>query len=288
MLPLDLFKRRNFAVGNVETFAMYGGLGITFFLLVLFLQGVAGFSALEAGSASVPVTLVMFALSMRFGRLADAYGPRWFMGSGPLISAVGLVLMLRLDADVSYWADLLPALLVFALGLSLTVAPLTATVLADADEHNAGIASAVNNAIARVAGLVAIAAIGAMVASQYDERLDSRLGPLATASGARRRGRGGARAAVQRRAAGGRGPGGGGAADAGRARGVGGVVPLRRRHRGRPGRPRRGCWAWPASATRAGGCRRATARAGSSSARRATPRGSRRASGIAHREALTS
>src|SRR5215211_227353 len=164
MLPLGLFGRRNFAAGNIETFAMYGGLSVTFFLLVLFLQGVAGFSALAAGSASIPVTLVMFVLAARFGRLADRYGPRLFMGTGPLVCAVGLALMLRLDADVDYWTDLFPALLVFALGLAIVVAPLTATVLSDADEHNAGIASAVNNAIARVAGLVAIAAIGALVA----------------------------------------------------------------------------------------------------------------------------
>jgi EmrB/QacA subfamily drug resistance transporter len=170
MLPLALFGRRNFAAGNIETFAMYGGLSIVFFLLVLFLQGVAGFSALEAGSASIPVTLVMFTLAARFGRLADKHGPRWFMGLGPFVSAVGMSLMLRLDADVDYVTELLPALLIFALGLSITVAPLTATVLSDADENNAGIASAVNNAIARVAGLVAIAAIGALVASQYDTR----------------------------------------------------------------------------------------------------------------------
>jgi hypothetical protein len=178
MLPLDLFKRGNFAAGNVETFAMYGGLSIVFFLLVLFLQGVAGFSALEAGSSTIPVTLVMFVLAARFGRLAECYGPRWFMGGGPLVSAVGLALMLRLDADVSYWTELLPALLVFALGLSIVVAPLTATVLSDADDHNAGIASAVNNAIARVAGLVSIAAIGALVAGQYGARLDDALGDL--------------------------------------------------------------------------------------------------------------
>jgi EmrB/QacA subfamily drug resistance transporter len=176
MLPLGLFGRRNFAAGNIETFAMYGGLSVTFFLLVLFLQGVAGFSALAAGSASIPVTLVMFVLAARFGRLADLYGPRLFMGTGPLVCAVGLALMLRLDADVDYWTDLFPALLVFALGLAIVVAPLTATVLSDADEHNAGIASAVNNAIARVAGLVAIAAIGATVASQYDTRFAEALG----------------------------------------------------------------------------------------------------------------
>ncbi|HYN92198.1 MAG TPA: DHA2 family efflux MFS transporter permease subunit [Thermoleophilaceae bacterium] len=175
MLPLSLFRRRNFAVGNVETFSMYAGLGLLFFFLVLFLQQVAGYSALEAGTTTIPVTLVMFSLSTRFGALADRHGPRFFMGIGPLISAAGLALFLRLDADVDYLTDLLPGLLVFALGLSMTVAPLTATVLADADEHNAGIASGVNNAIARVASLIAIAAVGAIVASAFGSALRDEL-----------------------------------------------------------------------------------------------------------------
>jgi EmrB/QacA subfamily drug resistance transporter len=179
MLPLSLFRRRNFAFGNIETFAMYGGLGLLFFFLVLFLQQVAGFSALAAGTASLPVTLVMFGLSTRFGMLADRYGPRFFMGVGPLLSAAGMVLLLRLDADVDYLVDLLPGLLLFALGLSITVAPLTATVLADADESNAGIASGVNNAIARVAGLVAIAAVGAVVAASFSARLVDEVGAAA-------------------------------------------------------------------------------------------------------------
>jgi EmrB/QacA subfamily drug resistance transporter len=180
MLPLGLFRRHNFAFGNIETFAMYGGLGLLFFFLVLFLQQVAGFNALEAGTSSVPVTLVMFLLSMRFGALADRYGPRFFMGVGPLIAALGLAWFLRLDADVDYLVDLLPGLLVFSIGLSMTVAPLTATVLADADDSNAGIASGVNNAIARVAGLVAIAAVGAVVAAAFGSRLDDELGGAAT------------------------------------------------------------------------------------------------------------
>jgi EmrB/QacA subfamily drug resistance transporter len=178
MLPLGLFKRRNFSAGNVETFAMYGGLGVLFFLLVLFLQQIAGYSALAAGSASLPVTLVMFLLSTRFGMLADRYGPRFFMGVGPLIAAAGLAWFLRLDADVDYLVDLLPGLVLFALGLAMTVAPLTATVLADADERNAGIASGVNNAIARVASLVAIAAVGALVAASFVSKLEDDLGPL--------------------------------------------------------------------------------------------------------------
>jgi EmrB/QacA subfamily drug resistance transporter len=176
MLPLSLFRRHNFAFGNIETFAMYAGLGLLFFFLVLFLQQVAGWSATAAGTASIPVTLVMFALSMRFGALADRYGPRFFMGVGPLVTAAGLALFLRLDSDVDYLTDLIPGLLVFAVGLAMTVAPLTSTVLADADESNAGIASGVNNAIARVAGLVAIAAVGAVVAASFESRLDDEVG----------------------------------------------------------------------------------------------------------------
>jgi hypothetical protein len=117
----------------------------------------------------------MFLLSRRFGAMADRYGPRFFMGLGPLIAAAGILWFLRLDADVDYLVDLLPGLLVFAVGLSMTVAPLTATVLADADDSNAGIASGVNNAIARVGGLVAIAAVGAVVAAAFGSRLDSEL-----------------------------------------------------------------------------------------------------------------
>jgi EmrB/QacA subfamily drug resistance transporter len=175
MLPLGLFRRRNFAVGNAETLAMYAGLSVLFFFLVLFLQQVAGWSALDAGLATLPTTIVMFALSRHVGRLADRYGPRLFMGGGPLVAACGLGLMLRVGGDPDYVTDLLPPLLIFALGLSLTVAPLTATVLADADEHNAGIASGVNNAIARVAGLLGVAAIGAVVAAQFGSSIDSRL-----------------------------------------------------------------------------------------------------------------
>jgi EmrB/QacA subfamily drug resistance transporter len=175
MLPMGLFKRRNFAIGNLETVAMYGGLSITFFLLVLFLQEVAGYRALAAGFALMPSTIVMFLLSKRMGQLADRYGPRLFMGLGPLLAAVGLALMLRLGAHVNYFTDLFPALVVFSLGLACTVAPLTATVLSDAEESNAGIASGVNNAIARVAGLIAIAAVGAVISASFSAGLHQRL-----------------------------------------------------------------------------------------------------------------
>ena len=175
MLPLELFRRRNFTVANVQTLAMYGGLAVQSFFLTLFLQQLAGFSALEAGSAGLVPTLLMFLLSRRFGALADRYGPRWFLTAGPLLVAAGFLALLRLDETTSYATDLVPALVVYSLGLALTVSPLTATVLADADEHDAGIASAVNNAIARTAALLATAAVGAVLATFYADRLDGEL-----------------------------------------------------------------------------------------------------------------
>ena len=117
----------------------------------------------------------MFLLSKRAGALADRYGARWFMGGGGLLTACGLLLLLRVDADADYVTQLLPALLVFSVGLAATVAPLTATVLADADEEHAGIASGVNNAIARAAGLLGVAALGAVIAAQFTGSLDDRL-----------------------------------------------------------------------------------------------------------------
>jgi EmrB/QacA subfamily drug resistance transporter len=165
MVKLALFKRRNFSVGNIETLAMYAGLAIMFFFLVIFLQEVAGFSAIRSGLTTLPVTIIMFALSRRFGGFADRYGPRFFMGVGPLIASCGILLLLRTGLKTSYLTDLLPALIVFGIGLSMTVAPLTATVLADADDSDAGIASAINNAIARIAGLVGVSVMGVVVSS---------------------------------------------------------------------------------------------------------------------------
>lgn len=175
MLPLGLFARRNFRWGNVETLAMYGGLAIFGFFTGLFLQQVAGFSALEAGTTGLIPTGFMFVLSRRFGALADRVGPRVLMGTGPIVSAAGLVGLLRVDESTSYATDLVPALVLFALGLSIAVAPLTATVLAGVQERNAGIASAVNNAVARTAGLLATAAVGAVLAASYSTGVDDAL-----------------------------------------------------------------------------------------------------------------
>jgi EmrB/QacA subfamily drug resistance transporter len=183
MLPLGLFRRRNFAAGNIETFSMYAGLGILFFFLVLFLQQIGGYSPLQSGEATLPVTVIMFALSRRFGALADRLGPRLFMGAGPLVAAGGLLLFQRIGTYVDYVSEVLPGLLVFSLGLSMTVAPLTAAVLAGAEEQ-AGIASGVNNAVARVAGLLGTAAVGAAVAASFGSALDRRLAgtPLSAAA----------------------------------------------------------------------------------------------------------
>jgi predicted MFS family arabinose efflux permease len=163
MLPLSLFKVRNFSIGNVATAAIYGGLSLATFLLVIFLQQVSGYSALQAGLALLPVTAVMFLLSSRIGALAGKFGPRLFMAAGPIIMGLGFLLMLRVQAHSSYVSDLLPGVLVFALGLASTVSPLTSAVLSDVDARHAGVASAVNNAISRIAGLITIAVAGVLV-----------------------------------------------------------------------------------------------------------------------------
>ena len=185
MLPLGLFRRRNFSAGNIETFSMYAGLSIVFFFLVLFLQQIGGYTPLQSGLATLPVTVVMFALSRRFGALADRYGPRLFMGAGPLVGACGLLLFQRVGMRVDYVSEVLPALLVFSLGLTLTVAPLTAAVLAGAGKEQSGIASGVNNAIARVAGLLGTAALGAVVAASFASTLESRLAGTSLGASAR-------------------------------------------------------------------------------------------------------
>src|SRR5215472_7873316 len=168
MLPLRLFRLRNFSVTNVETLSVYGGLSALTTFLTLYLIEFAGFSALQAGISLLPVTVVMFFLSPRTGRLSMQYGPRLFMALGPVLAGLGVLAYTRLPQDVDYWVDVLPALLVFSVGLSLTVAPLTTTVLADAGPGDAGVASGVNNAVARIAGLLAIAVLGIAAAGGGD------------------------------------------------------------------------------------------------------------------------
>jgi EmrB/QacA subfamily drug resistance transporter len=165
MLPLGLFKRRNFSVANIETFAVYGGLSAWGFFLALFLQQLCGYSPLQAGLATLPVTIVLFVLSRYAGRGSARFGPRVFMAVGPLVAGASTLPLARLPDRPNYWTDLFPSMLGFSLGLALTVAPLTTTVLSDAGPSDAGIASGVNNAVARVAGLIAIAVLGLAASS---------------------------------------------------------------------------------------------------------------------------
>ena len=175
MMPLSLFKVRNFAAGNLTTFTLYAGLGVATFFIVLFIQQVGGYTPVQAGLALLPLTIEMFLLSRRFGALADRFGPRLFMSAGPAVAGVGLLLLLRVGPGANYLTEVFPGIFVFGLGLSATVAPLTATVLGSVEPGHSGLASGVNNAIARVAGLMAIAALGAVVAGTFQSRLDSQL-----------------------------------------------------------------------------------------------------------------
>jgi EmrB/QacA subfamily drug resistance transporter len=173
MLPLVLFRTRNFAVGNVTTLALYAGLNIATFLVVLFEQQVAGYTPLEAGLSLLPLTLLLFTLSRRTGALAARLGPHRFMAAGPALAGAGLLLFDRVSAHADYLLQVFPAVIVFGLGMALTVAPLTATVLAAVPAGHSGIASGVNNAVARVAGLLAIAVIGVVISAAFQSRLRS-------------------------------------------------------------------------------------------------------------------
>jgi EmrB/QacA subfamily drug resistance transporter len=182
MLPLGIFRVRNFGVGNLSTFFLYGGLSVVFFFLVVFLQQVGGYRPLVAGLATLPVSILMFLLARRFGALADRFGPRLFMGIGPLVATAGLLLLLRIGLRPDYLRDILPGVLLIGLGLSITVAPLTATVLSAAPAEHSGLASGVNNAVSRVGGLIAIALAGAVVSAHFYSQVQHAL--AASVSGA--------------------------------------------------------------------------------------------------------
>lgn len=172
LVPPALFGNATFSAANAVTLLIYGALGVVFLLLVLQLQTVAGFSPLAAGTALLPLTAVMLVFSAKAGALAGRIGPRLPMTLGPLVAAAGLLLMLRIDASTSWVLDVLPAVLVFGAGLSLTVAPLTATVLNAAPDRFAGSASGVNNAVARAAGLLAVAVIPGVAGIQGADYTD--------------------------------------------------------------------------------------------------------------------
>jgi EmrB/QacA subfamily drug resistance transporter len=161
MLPLSLFTSGQFTAANVVTFAVYGALGGALFLLPIELQQVSGYTALQAGISLLPVTAIMLALSARSGALAARIGPRLQMSVGPVVTGFGLALFTRIGYSGNYLTEVLPAVVVFGLGLAITVAPLTSTVLAAVPASHAGMASAVNNDVARAASLIAVAVLPA-------------------------------------------------------------------------------------------------------------------------------
>jgi EmrB/QacA subfamily drug resistance transporter len=159
MMPLGLFSSRQFSAANAVTFVVYAALSGVFFLLVAFLQIAAGYSPIAAGAASLPVTALMLLFSARAGALAQRIGSRVPLTVGPLVIAVGMVMMGRIDPDGDYVTSVLPSVIVFGIGLTLVVAPVTATVLAAAETRYSGIASGINNAVSRVGGLLAVAVL---------------------------------------------------------------------------------------------------------------------------------
>ena len=168
MMPLSLFRVRNFSVGNVSTFFVYGALSLGTFLLAVFLQQVAGYSATLAGLSTLPTTIISIALSTQIGRLAGTFGSRLFMFVGPIVAGIGFLLLLRVTDSADYWLEVFPGIVVFGLGMTITVAPLTSAILGSIEQSRAGIASAVNNAVSRVAGLISVAAAGLIVGSSLD------------------------------------------------------------------------------------------------------------------------
>lgn len=175
MLDLSLFRVRNFSITNIETLVVYAGLIGAMFFVTLFLQQTAGYTPLEAGLATTPISVLLFVLSPRFGKIATSTGPRAPMCVGPIVGGAGLLMLIGAGADAEYVTEVLPGVLVFGIGLSATVAPLTATALNSVEERHVGIASGINNGVSRIAGLLAIAVLGALIAGQFGSTVDEKL-----------------------------------------------------------------------------------------------------------------
>jgi EmrB/QacA subfamily drug resistance transporter len=168
IMPLQLFAARNFAVGNLATVFLYAAVSLGTLIVALFLQETVGLSASQAGLATLPLPVLSFFLARPFGTLAGRHGPRVYMAIGPIIAAGGFLLLTTARAPFDFWTQMLPGLIVFGVGLSITVSPLTAAVLAAVDPAQSGIGSAVNNAVSRVAGLIAVAFAGVIVGTAID------------------------------------------------------------------------------------------------------------------------
>jgi len=180
LMPLSLWKVRNFWSGNIATALIYGSLSLNFFALGVYLQQGAGLPATLAGLATIPVTLIMILFSGRVGALAGRFGPRLFMTIGPIIAGFGAALLLAIGEPFDYWRQVLPGILVFGVGMTLTVSPLTSAILGAIEPEHAGIASAVNNAVSRVAGLIVIAMLALIIGGTLD--LDGLHRAVATAA----------------------------------------------------------------------------------------------------------
>jgi EmrB/QacA subfamily drug resistance transporter len=192
LIPLGLFRSRNFSVVNLSTFLIYGALYVSFYYLALFQQGTLGYTAAAAGAGGIPGTLFLIFLSARFGSLAARYGPRWFMTIGPAIMALGILWFARVPAGstpwllqpgmpssyippVSWFTDFLPATLIFGLGISMLVAPLTTALMRSVPVRNSGLGSAINNAISRVGPQLAGALVFVFLTANFYSVLASRL-----------------------------------------------------------------------------------------------------------------
>jgi predicted MFS family arabinose efflux permease len=163
MLPLELFRQRNFSMGNIATLFIYGGLALGGFIVVVYLQEVAGFGATQAALAFLPSSIAIILLSSYFGSLSGKFGPRIFMTLGPLLASIGYVTFLSMQESVNYFTQVLPGVVLFSVGMSMTVAPLTSAILGAISARQAGIGSAVNNAVSRIAGLITVALLGVIV-----------------------------------------------------------------------------------------------------------------------------
>jgi EmrB/QacA subfamily drug resistance transporter len=179
MLPLHLFRSRTFTLANILTLLLYGALGVVMFLLPLDLIQVQHYSATQAGAALVPLAVIMFSLSRWAGGLVARIGPRLPLSIGPAIAAVGVVLFASGGVGGSYWSTVFPAICLLGFGMTITVAPLTTTVMGAVDTVHAGVASGINNAVARVAGLLAIAIFGVLLVRRFDAQVRPRLDRLA-------------------------------------------------------------------------------------------------------------
>jgi EmrB/QacA subfamily drug resistance transporter len=168
MMPLHIFAARNFAVGNLATVFLYAAVSLGMIIVALFLQETAGLSATQAGLATLPVPVLSFFLARRVGTLAGRHGPRLYMAAGPLVAAIGYLLMMTAREPFNFATQMLPGLVVFGLGLSITVSPLTAAILAAVVPAQSGIGSAINNAVSRIAGLIAIAFTGVIIGGSVD------------------------------------------------------------------------------------------------------------------------